>query len=42
MINTDEASAKDLEDLGELAILKVKEKSGVELKWEIKRLGKYE
>lgn len=42
MINIDEASAKNLEDLGELAIQKVKEKSGVELKWEIKRLGKYE
>jgi len=42
MINTGEAKAKDLEDLGELAIKKVKEMSDVELKWEIKRIGKYE
>lgn len=42
MINIDDATAKNLEDLGALAIQKVKEKSGVELKWEIKRLGKYE
>ncbi len=42
MINIGDATAKDLEDLGELAINKVKEKSGIELKWEIKRIGKYD
>lgn len=39
MINTGEASAKDLEDLGELARSKILAKSGIDLKWEIKRIG---
>ncbi len=39
MINTGNATAKNLEDLGTLVIKKVKEKSGVELVWEIKRVG---
>lgn len=41
MINTGDASAKDLEELGELAIEKVKKMHNVDLKWEIKRIGKY-
>ena len=39
MINTGDATAKDLEDLGELARSRVKEIHGVDLKWEIKRIG---
>ncbi len=41
MINTGDASAKDLEELGELAVAKVKKMHNVDLKWEIKRIGKY-
>lgn len=40
MINTGNASASDLENLGELVINRVKEKTGIELKWEIKRIGR--
>ena len=39
MINTGNATAQNLEDLGSLVIKKVKEKSGIELLWEIKRVG---
>lgn len=39
LINTGEASAADLEALGEEVRRRVKEKSGVELEWEIKRVG---
>ncbi|WP_020592595.1 UDP-N-acetylmuramate dehydrogenase [Kiloniella laminariae] len=39
LINTDKASASDLEELGETVRRKVKETSGVELQWEIKRIG---
>jgi UDP-N-acetylmuramate dehydrogenase len=39
LINTGSATAKDIEDLGELARKKVFEKSGIELHWEIKRIG---
>lgn len=39
MINTNKASAQNLIDLGEEVRKKVKEKSGVELEWEIKILG---
>lgn len=42
MINCGNATASDLETLGELARSKVLEECGVELKWEIKRLGKIE
>jgi UDP-N-acetylmuramate dehydrogenase len=42
LINTGNATAKDLEDLGELARKKVLEKFDINLHWEIKRLGKYE
>ncbi|MGE4351348.1 MAG: UDP-N-acetylmuramate dehydrogenase [Bdellovibrionales bacterium] len=39
MINTGDATAADLENLGEEVRRRVKETSGVELHWEIKRLG---
>lgn len=40
MINTGDATAADLENLGEEVRQRVKEKSGVELQWEIRRIGK--
>jgi UDP-N-acetylmuramate dehydrogenase len=40
LINTGEASAADLEGLGEAVRADVKSKFGVELEWEIKRIGK--
>jgi UDP-N-acetylmuramate dehydrogenase len=40
LINTGEASASDLEGLGEAVRADVREKFGVELEWEIKRIGK--
>ena len=39
MINFDDASARDLEELGETIRLKVSETQGVELEWEIRRIG---
>jgi len=39
LINTGSATAKDLENLGDEVKRKVKEKSGIELVWEIKRIG---
>jgi len=39
LINDGEASASDLETLGESVRAKVKETSGVELSWEIRRVG---
>jgi UDP-N-acetylmuramate dehydrogenase len=39
LINTGEATATELEALGEEVRRRVKEKSGVELEWEIKRVG---
>jgi len=39
MINGGEASAADLEALGEAVRRAVKEKTGVELRWEIRRIG---
>lgn len=39
LINTGAATAKDIEDLGDYAIQKVFEKSGIKLDWEIKRIG---
>ncbi|MCG8440728.1 MAG: UDP-N-acetylmuramate dehydrogenase [Caulobacterales bacterium] len=39
MINTGEAAAADLEALGEEVRRRVRETSGVELEWEIKRIG---
>jgi UDP-N-acetylmuramate dehydrogenase len=39
LINEGEATAADIETLGETVRVRVKETSGVELEWEIKRLG---
>jgi UDP-N-acetylmuramate dehydrogenase len=39
LINTGDASAADLEDLGEAVRARVKARSGVTLDWEIKRIG---
>ena len=39
LINDGGASAADIETLGETVRAKVKETSGVELQWEIKRIG---
>jgi len=39
LINTGTATAADLENLGEEVRRRVKEQSGVELEWEIRRLG---
>ena len=39
MINTGHATAADLEALGETMIAKVKETQGVDLEWEVKRIG---
>ena len=40
MINTGDATAADLEGLGEQVRADVKSKFGVELHWEIKRIGR--
>ena len=42
MINTGGASAHDLETLGETVRAKVFANSGIELEWEIKRIGRFE
>lgn len=39
LINTGDASATDLEELGEDVRRRVRETSGVELRWEIRRIG---
>src|SRR6201994_2026002 len=39
LINTGNATAHDIETLGETVRARVQEKSGIELHWEIKRLG---
>ncbi|MBL6936806.1 MAG: UDP-N-acetylmuramate dehydrogenase [Alphaproteobacteria bacterium] len=39
LINTGEARAADIEALGEEVRARVKEKSGIQLEWEIKRVG---
>jgi UDP-N-acetylmuramate dehydrogenase len=39
LINTGNATAADIENLGEEVRRRVKENSGVELRWEIKRIG---
>src|SRR5690606_11185965 len=39
MLNTGNATAEDLENLGEEVRRRVKEKTGIQLEWEIKRLG---
>ena len=42
MINHGKATASDMEKLGEFVIKKVKEETGIELQWEIKRVGRNE
>lgn len=39
LINTGDATAKDIETLGEMIRTKVWETSGIELEWEVKKLG---
>jgi UDP-N-acetylmuramate dehydrogenase len=39
LINTGGATAADLENLGELVRKKVFQHSGIELQWEIRRVG---
>ena len=39
LINRGQATAADLETLGETVRQKVKASSGIELRWEIKRIG---
>jgi UDP-N-acetylmuramate dehydrogenase len=39
LINLGQASAADIESLGETVRERVRESSGVELEWEIKRIG---
>ena len=41
MINTGEATAYDLESLGEFVRSRVLENSGISLQWEIKRIGRF-
>ena len=41
LINVGNATATDLEDLGELVRDRVREASGVELEWEIRRIGEH-
>jgi len=40
MINTGDATSNDLEELGELVRKKILDQHGIDLKWEIKRIGK--
>lgn len=40
LINRNNATAKDIEDLGEMVKQKVLARSGIELEWEVKRIGK--
>lgn len=42
LINLDAASAYDIETLGETVRAKVREKHGIELVWEIRRMGHFE
>jgi UDP-N-acetylmuramate dehydrogenase len=39
LVNVQDATARDLEELGEEVRARVKAKSGIELQWEIKRIG---
>jgi UDP-N-acetylmuramate dehydrogenase len=41
MINTGEATAADFECLGNEIVSKVKKYSGVELQWEIQKIGNF-
>jgi UDP-N-acetylmuramate dehydrogenase len=39
LINTGSSTARDIESLGETVRKRVKDHSGIELQWEIKRIG---
>ena len=39
LINSGNATAQDIEDLGELIVEKVKEKTSITLEWEVRRMG---
>jgi UDP-N-acetylmuramate dehydrogenase len=39
LINTGDATAHDIENLGETVRARVKQSCGIELQWEIKRIG---
>jgi len=39
LINNGKATAQDFEELGEEIINRVREKTGVELEWEVRRFG---
>ena len=39
LINTGDATASDLETLGETVRDRVRDKHGIELRWEIRRIG---
>jgi UDP-N-acetylmuramate dehydrogenase len=41
LINTGDATAEDIERLGEMVRGKVREQTGLELHWEIKRIGRH-
>ena len=41
LVNTGQATGRDIETLGETVRARVKEVSGIELNWEIKRIGVY-
>ena len=41
LINFDNASAFDLEELGELVRTKVRQNSNIDLRWEIRRVGNF-
>ncbi len=41
LINFDSSTAFDLEELGEIVKKRVKDKSGIELRWEIQRIGSF-
>ena len=40
LINEGEATASQIEELGETVRRRVREQSGIELEWEIKRIGR--
>lgn len=39
LINRGKATAEDIEELGEMIIEKVKEKTAITLEWEVRRMG---
>jgi UDP-N-acetylmuramate dehydrogenase len=41
MLNSGDATAQDLEDLGEEIRRRVMDKHGIDLRWEIKRIGEF-